>query len=61
MVVCQIAEGRAEIENQYARVVPNNGNPAALAAIDDVYTPRDAFDWRGLGEIDRSGVRIREK
>jgi hydrogenase expression/formation protein HypD len=36
MVVCQIAEGRAEIENQYARVVPKNGNPAALAAIDDV-------------------------
>ncbi len=61
MVVEQIADGRAEVENQYARVVPNNGNPAAQAAIDDVYTPRDAFDWRGLGEIDRSGVKIREK
>lgn len=59
MVLTQIAEGRAEIENQYARVVPDAGNPAALAAIDRVYTPRDAFDWRGLGEIDRSGVKIR--
>lgn len=61
MVVRQIADGRAEIENQYARVVPSDGNPAALAAIDDVFTPRDAFDWRGLGEIDKSGVKIREK
>lgn len=60
MVVRQIADGRAEIENQYARVVPAEGNPAAIAAIDDVYEPRPAFDWRGLGEIDKSGVRIRE-
>jgi hydrogenase expression/formation protein HypD len=59
MVVTQIAEGRAEIENQYARVVPREGNPAALAAMDAVFTPRDAFDWRGLGEIDKSGVKIR--
>ena len=60
MVVRQIAEGRAEIENQYARVVPDHGNPAAQAAIADVFMPRDAFDWRGLGEIDHSGVRMRE-
>ncbi len=61
MVIEQIADGRAEIENQYARVAPAKGNGAAMAAIDDVYTPREAFDWRGLGEIDRSGVRMREK
>jgi hydrogenase expression/formation protein HypD len=61
MVLQQIAEGRAEIENQYARVVPEKGNPAALAAIDDVFEPRDAFDWRGLGEIDMSGVKIRSR
>ena len=59
MVLRQINERRAEIENQYARVVPEHGNPQALAAIDKVYEPRDAFDWRGLGEIDRSGVKIR--
>jgi len=59
MVLCQIADGRAEIENQYARVVPEKGNPAAIAAIEDVYEPRPAFDWRGLGEIDKSGVRLR--
>lgn len=60
MVIRQIADGRAEIENQYARVVPEDGNPAAQASIADVFEPRPAFDWRGLGEIDKSGVRMRE-
>ena len=59
MVLEQIAEGRAEIENQYARVVPEHGNPVSLAAIADVYEERPSFEWRGLGEIDASGLRIR--
>ncbi|WP_439562470.1 hydrogenase formation protein HypD [Roseinatronobacter sp.] len=59
MVLRQIAEARAEVENQYARVVPEHGNPASLAAISDVYTRRPSFEWRGLGEIDASGLRIR--
>jgi hydrogenase expression/formation protein HypD len=59
MVLKQIAEGRAEIENQYGRVVPADGNPAALAAIDAVFQPRPRFAWRGLGEIEHSGVEIR--
>lgn len=59
MVLGQIAEGRAEVENQYARVVPEHGNPVSLAAIDDVYETRPSFEWRGLGEIDKSGLRIR--
>jgi hydrogenase expression/formation protein HypD len=61
MVLKQIRDGRAEVENQYARVVPEHGNPASLAAIADVYEERPSFAWRGLGEIDRSGLRIREK
>ncbi|MBI1220707.1 MAG: hydrogenase formation protein HypD [Rhodobacteraceae bacterium] len=61
MVLRQIAEGRAEVENQYARVVPEHGNPVSLAAIEDVYERRPSFEWRGLGEIDASGLRIREK
>jgi hydrogenase expression/formation protein HypD len=60
MVVTQIAEGRAEVENQYGRVVPRDGNRRALAAIDAVFEPRERFEWRGLGEIDASGVKIRE-
>jgi len=61
MVLTQIAEGRAQVENQYARVVPEHGNPVSLAAIEDVYERRPSFEWRGLGEIDASGLRIREK
>ena len=60
MVLKQIKEGRAEIENQYARVVPEDGNAAALDAIAKVYELRDFFEWRGLGSIDHSGVRLRE-
>ncbi|PWE30364.1 hydrogenase formation protein HypD [Pararhodobacter marinus] len=61
MVLEQIRDGRAEVENQYARVVPEHGNPVSLAAIADVYERRPRFAWRGLGEIDASGLRIREK
>jgi hydrogenase expression/formation protein HypD len=59
MVLKQIREGRAEVENQYARVVPEGGNAAALQAISRVYELRAFFEWRGLGSIDHSGVRMR--
>jgi hydrogenase expression/formation protein HypD len=61
MVLAQISEGRAVVENQYARVVRPAGNPRAIAAIDAVFEPRESFEWRGLGEIDRSGMRVRER
>lgn len=60
MVLTQIRDGRAEVENQYARVVPEEGNPVSIAACHDVYEPRESFEWRGLGEIDLSGLKIRE-
>ncbi len=60
MVLEQLADGRAAVENQYARIVPEDGNPIALSAIDQVYEEREICDWRGLGAIDRSGVRIRD-
>ena len=59
MVLRQLAEGRCEVENQYGRVVPPDGNQKALAAIDEVFESREFFEWRGLGSIDHSGVRIR--
>jgi hydrogenase expression/formation protein HypD len=59
MVLTQIAEGRAEVENQYARVVPRDGNAEALQAVTRVYELREFFEWRGLGSIDHSGIRIR--
>ncbi len=60
MVICQIAEGRCAVENQYGRIVPEHGNPQALAAIDAVFEPRPFFEWRGLGSIAQSGVCLRE-
>lgn len=60
MVLKQIKEGRAEIENQYARVVPEAGNSPALQAVSRVYELRQFFEWRGLGSIDHSGVKLRD-
>jgi len=60
MVLKQIKEGRAEIENQYTRIVSEGGNHPALAAIARVYELREFFEWRGLGSIDHSGVKIRD-
>jgi hydrogenase expression/formation protein HypD len=59
MVIKQIAEGRCEVENQYKRIVPEQGNEQALAAVDEVFELREFFEWRGLGSIDHSGVRMR--
>ena len=60
LVVKQLAEGRAEIENQYGRIVLEDGNAAALDAIVRVFELREFFEWRGLGSIDHSGVRMRQ-
>src|SRR5208283_830158 len=54
MVLKQIDEGRCEIENQYARIVPEAGNSPALRAVAKVYELREYFEWRGLGSIDHS-------
>jgi hydrogenase expression/formation protein HypD len=59
MLLKQIAEGRCEVENQYQRVVPEQGNRPALEAVAKVFELREFFEWRGLGSIDHSGVRIR--
>jgi hydrogenase expression/formation protein HypD len=59
MLLKQIAEGRCEIENQYNRIVPEGANREALAAINLVFELREFFEWRGLGSIDHSGVRLR--
>jgi hydrogenase expression/formation protein HypD len=59
MVLKQIDEGRCDIENQYNRIVPENGNPVALSAVGRVFELREFFEWRGLGSIDHSGVKMR--
>ena len=60
MVLKQLHEGRCEVENQYKRIVPSHGNAAALEAITRVFELREFFEWRGLGSIDHSGIRMRE-
>lgn len=60
MLLRQLREGRAEVENQYARVVSAEGNPRALRAIHEVMELRPHFEWRGLGFIAHSALRLRE-
>jgi len=61
MVLKQLSERRCEVENQYKRIVPPYGNSQALQAIQEVFELREFFEWRGLGSIDHSGVRVREE
>ena len=59
MAVKQLEEGRSELENQYARVVKEHGNKAAINVIGKVFEVGDR-EWRGIGEIPNSGYVIRE-
>ncbi len=59
MIVQQIDEGRAEIENQYGRVVRPEGNVKALEAMARTMELRPFFEWRGLGFISHSALKLR--
>ena len=58
MLLAQLATGRCEVENQYKRVVPWEGNPRALEVMAEVFELREQFEWRGLGVIPRSGLKL---
>ena len=60
MLVAQLEEGRAEIENQYARSVDYEGNQAAQSMMREVFQVSDR-KWRGIGSIAESGYRLREE
>src|SRR6202046_4325544 len=60
MLLRQLKQGVAIVENQYKRVVPWEGNRAALAAMAEVFELRPFFEWRGLGFISQSALRIRD-
>lgn len=60
MLVQQLNDGRAEIENQYTRAVTPGGNSRAQAIMQEVFERRSAFEWRGLGEIPQSALQIRD-
>ena len=59
MLVKQIGEGRAEVENQYARVVRPEGNVKALQAMARTMELRPFFEWRGMGFITHSALKLR--
>jgi hydrogenase expression/formation protein HypD len=61
MLLRQLKAGEAKVENQYKRVVPWEGNRAALKAMAEVFQLRPYFEWRGLGFISQSALRIRDE
>lgn len=58
MLLEQTASGRAEVEIQYTRVVKKEGNQKAMALIEKYFEPCDA-NWRGIGVIPMSGLKLR--
>ena len=58
MILRQLGEGRCEVENQYKRIVPYEGNLAALRVMGEVFELRPHFEWRGLGFISHSGLKL---
>jgi len=61
MLIRQINEGRCEVENQYRRAVTPEGNRKAQALVDDCFELWDRFEWRGLGFLPSSALRIRNE
>ena len=59
MLLEQLNKGEAKVENQYKRVVPWEGNHAALRAMGEVFELRPYFEWRGMGFISQSALKIR--
>jgi hydrogenase expression/formation protein HypD len=60
MILRQLSEGRCEVENQYRRVVPEEGNLRALEVMGEVFELRAHFEWRGLGFISQSALKLSE-
>ena len=61
MLVRQLNEGRAKVENEFTRAVSREGNLKAQNLVADVFELRQTFEWRGLGWVPESGLQIREK
>jgi hydrogenase expression/formation protein HypD len=59
MLVRQVNEGRHVVENQYRRAVKPAGNDRAKAEIAEIFELRESFEWRGLGVLPASGLRLR--
>jgi hydrogenase expression/formation protein HypD len=61
MLVEQVNDGRHEVENEFARAVTREGNGTAKTLVAEVFELRRSFEWRGLGEVPYSALRIKTK
>lgn len=61
MLIRQLNDGRAEVENQFTRGVTRDGNLKAKAMVAEVFELRPRFEWRGLGTVEYSGLRINSR
>jgi hydrogenase expression/formation protein HypD len=61
MLVRQVNDGRAEVENEFTRAVTRDGNLKAQALVSEVFELRRSFEWRGLGEVPYSALAIRAR
>jgi hydrogenase expression/formation protein HypD len=59
-IVRQFNEGRCEVENQYTRAVSREGNVVAQQLIDTYFEKRESFRWRGIGDIPRSALKLKD-
>jgi hydrogenase expression/formation protein HypD len=60
MLVRQVNDGRAQVENEFSRAVTATGNEKAKALVAEVFELRRSFEWRGLGEVPYSALRIKQ-
>jgi hydrogenase expression/formation protein HypD len=60
MILTQLGRGEHKVENQYSRVVPWEGNVRALEVMAEVFELRPHFEWRGLGFISQSALKLSE-
>jgi hydrogenase expression/formation protein HypD len=60
MLVRQLNDGRAEVENEFTRAVTRDGNAKAQQLVADTFELRRSFEWRGLGEVPYSALRLRD-
>ncbi len=59
MLIEQVNEGRHDVENEFSRAVTSEGNRVAIALMDKVFEKRPTFEWRGLGSIPHSALRLK--
>ncbi|MFT3858756.1 MAG: hydrogenase formation protein HypD [Aquabacterium sp.] len=59
MLIRQVNEGRAVVENEFTRAVTPDGNALAQGVMAEVFDVRDSFEWRGLGEVPHSALKLK--